>query len=62
LNDALDVVDAGNRNMETPVAIAPRDRAGDASVRQFIESVRREQQEAPAAVTPRTRRGGLSIR
>jgi len=31
LNDALDVVDAGNRNMETPVVIASRDRAGDAS-------------------------------
>jgi hypothetical protein len=40
LNDALDIVDAGNRNMETPIAIAPRDRARDAPARQFIESAR----------------------
>jgi hypothetical protein len=40
LNDALDVVDPGDRNMEIPIAIAPRDRARDAPAGRFIESAR----------------------
>jgi hypothetical protein len=40
LNDALDIVDAGNRDMKAPIAIVPRDRARYASACQFIESAR----------------------
>jgi hypothetical protein len=40
LNGALDVVDAGNRKMETPIALAPRNWACDGPTRQFIESAR----------------------
>jgi hypothetical protein len=44
LNDTLDLVDAGNRNVVTPIAVAPRDRACDASARQLIEGARRKHQ------------------
>jgi hypothetical protein len=50
LNDALDVVDADDRNVETSVAVAPRDRARHASARQFIERARRNRAQDRGAL------------